>query len=338
MLLIESIDTPSRNVIAFWDSGSTLALISKDCAARNNLRGVPVSYELITVGGKVSSMNTTLYEVELIDRDGDVHKLKMYEIDDICGEINSTPTDSFVKYFPSVTKEEIARPRGKIDMLIGMDYAGLHPRPIEYNKDLVLYQSMFGTGKIIGGAHDNVALNERISSMVQQCALGRVANARVLRHGDIDFFSAEEFGVSVPPRCKRCQGCKDCQFETHQLSRNEQKELDVIRDNMKLDPTINTWTAKYPYKCDPAVLHNNKMQVVSITEKTEKRLAKDKQLEKQYHEQIYDLLRRGVLAEITEKDEKSYDGPVFYITHHEVFKPGSSSTPVRLVVNSSLKF
>ena len=33
---------------------------------------------------------------------------------------------------------------------------------------------------------------------------------------------------------------------------------------------------------------------------------------------------------------KTYKGPVNYVDHHPVYNPGSLSTPVRLVVNSSL--
>ena len=82
-----------------------------------------VSCELVTVGGKVTIMNTILYEVELIDRDNQIHKIKMYEIEDICGKIEAADTGSLTKYFPSVTEEEISRPVGAIQCLIGMENA-----------------------------------------------------------------------------------------------------------------------------------------------------------------------------------------------------------------------
>ena len=44
-----------------------------------------------------------------------------------------------------------------------------------------------------------------------------------------------------------------------------------------------------------------------------------------------------MIVEISKEEEERWEGPVNYVSHHAVFKPESSSTPVRLVVNSSLK-
>ena len=57
----------------------------------------------------------------------------------------------------------------------------------------------------------------------------------------------------------------------------------------------------------------------------------------QYVRQFQDMLDRGVVKEITPQEISQYSGPVNYITHHEVYKPGSLSTPVRLVSNSSFR-
>ena len=57
----------------------------------------------------------------------------------------------------------------------------------------------------------------------------------------------------------------------------------------------------------------------------------------QYVEQFNDMLKHGVVSEITQQEISPYTGLVNYITHHEVYKPGSLSTPVRLVSNSSFR-
>ena len=57
----------------------------------------------------------------------------------------------------------------------------------------------------------------------------------------------------------------------------------------------------------------------------------------QYVKQFRDIRKHGVISQITQKDISAYNGPVNYITHHEVYKPSSLSTPVRLVSNSSFR-
>ena len=42
-------------------------------------------------------------------------------------------------------------------------------------------------------------------------------------------------------------------------------------------------------------------------------------------------MRRGN----SEDEQRSYDGPIHYIGHHEVLKPDSKSKPCRIVFNSS---
>ena len=48
-----------------------------------------------------------------------------------------------------------------------------------------------------------------------------------------------------------------------------------------------------------------------------------------------DMLNRGVVSKISQSEISAYTGPVNYITHHEVYKPGSLSTLVRVMSNSS---
>ena len=113
--------------------------------------GISVVCELVTVGGTITYMNTILYEIELIDTNGNSHEIQLYEIDDICGKITSMSTASLTQFFPSITAEDIARPDGAVDILIGMEYAEMHPFQIEWSQGLVLYQSNFGTGRVVGG-------------------------------------------------------------------------------------------------------------------------------------------------------------------------------------------
>ena len=49
------------------------------------------------------------------------------------------------------------------------------------------------------------------------------------------------------------------------------------------------------------------------------------------------MLQRNALSPLSQSELDSYTGPINYITHYAVLKPGSLSTPVRLVSNSSFR-
>ena len=63
---------------------------------------------------------------------------------------------------------------------------------------------------------------------------------------------------------------------------------------------------------------------------------KDEILMKKYREQIEDFLKRGVIRKMSGEELKNWKGPVRYVDHREVYKEGST-TPVRIVINSSFK-
>ena len=71
---------------------------------------------------------------------------------------------------------------------------------------------------------------------------------------------------------------------------------------------------------------------------TEKRLAKNATHAEVYQKQVEDTVDREVARKLTLKELKEYKGPIHYISHHEVLKPDSNSTPVRIVFNSSARY
>ena len=49
------------------------------------------------------------------------------------------------------------------------------------------------------------------------------------------------------------------------------------------------------------------------------------------------MIERNVARKLSKEEIDKYDGPVQYISHHEVLKKDSVSTPCRIVFNSSAK-
>ena len=71
---------------------------------------------------------------------------------------------------------------------------------------------------------------------------------------------------------------------------------------------------------------------------TEKRLARNPSHAKVYQEQIEDMVDRGVARKLTWEELRTYKGLIHYVTHHEVLRPESKSTPIQIVFNRSAKF
>ena len=55
-----------------------------------------------------------------------------------------------------------------------------------------------------------------------------------------------------------------------------------------------------------------------------------------YNKCFQDFIEQGVLQEITEEELKAWKGGINYVSHHHVSKD-SPSTPLRIVINLSLK-
>ena len=105
---------------------------------------------------------------------------------------------------------------------------------------------------------------------------------------------------------------------------------------MIFDRNAGHLSAKYPFKVDPGVLINKGNEALTYQKSQEKRQLKNR-THSQYVAHFQEMLDRGVVEEISSQEAEQYSGPVNWITHHEVYKPGSLSTPVRLVSNSSFR-
>ena len=343
LLLMQMIHSGGKETFVFWDNGSSISLVSRRYARKHNLKGVKVQYDLLTVGKVVKTQRTIMYDINIADRDGVVHTITAYEMETICEE-TAFFDPRITELFDDVEAKEVMRPRRNVDILIGMDHIGLHPKQTQCKENLAVFSSSFGTGKILGGTHPLVKGNDKVNAFTKLVAYGSPRNFRVdaAEKRCIDFFEAESLGVSIPPRCNRCkqlvENCKACTFEG-KLSIIDQGQLGVIRGNLTLDPKEKKWTTPYPYLKDPEILKDNRKQVLSMMIKTENRLERaGKVATESYCNQWDDSVRRGVIRELSEEEISNWEGPVNYISHHEVFKEDSTSTPLRIVSNSSLKF
>ena len=116
----------------------------------------------------------------------------------------------------------------------------------------------------------------------------------------------------------------------------EEEEYNILKEHVMLNETSGYLQAKYPFKKDPAILIDNRKEAKGCQISQERCQLKN-DTHSQYVKQFRDMVERNVVSKLTQAEMSAYNGPINYITHHEVYKPGSLSTPVCLVSNSSFK-
>ena len=118
----------------------------------------------------------------------------------------------------------------------------------------------------------------------------------------------------------------------------EEKELNLISNQLTYDADKRKWEAAYPWIKDPKRLPNNRSAVLNGFRSMEKRLIKNAPLATECQRQIEDMLERKVCRKLTKEEINTYKGPVYYIAHHGVIKEDSQPTPLRIVFNSSANY
>ena len=218
------------------------------------------------------------------------------------------------------------RPTGDIDVLIGFNYALLHPSIVQSSGNLILMKNRFGM--CISGSHYKLKENQEI-----------IVNFVEVYHviqSEESFLNIEEMGIQCFPLGGNCS-YKKCALGSKGLSIKEEREQNLMNKGLLYVEDKKYFIATYPWIKDPKELHDNYYLARKMLESTERRLSRDVAHAQVYDKQIIDLLDRDVARKLTREELDDYDGPRYYLTHHEVMKRGST-TPCRIVFNSSSKY
>lgn len=325
----------NQKATLFFDSGSNTTYITHKAAKRLKAKCLgSATLSIITMGNTESKYKTKLYSVDLETKENTVITIKAYGMNEITSPVSELDLHVVAELFPTQTNIHDLQRQGEVDILIGIDYYGVHPK-IEIAKagnHLSIMQGPFG--RCLQGAHVKLKENTRILPSVPSTTtlLSRA------RESALDcWIHGEELGTEIVPKCSGCR-CGKCPTLGHSYSFKEQQELDLISSNLKYDAEQQVWITSYPWLVDPSTLPDNYSAVLATLRNTEKVLRKKgDEWAEVYEEQMKDMLIRGVARKLTEEEIQAWKGPVFYISHLAVTNPKSASTPVRLVFNSSQK-
>ena len=156
LLQIQRIKTHANWLNVMWDNASSLSFITNKTAKAQKLHGTTVQLSLVKVGAEKRDITTKKYTLPLIDLQGHQTLIEVYGIDQITSNIRKIKIDGILHIF-DVPKKDIERPTGTIDVLIGYDYAGLHPEMQNRSGHLLLLKNRFGF--CIGGTHPAIEEN-----------------------------------------------------------------------------------------------------------------------------------------------------------------------------------
>ncbi|CAC5368503.1 unnamed protein product [Mytilus coruscus] len=133
-------------------------------------------------------------------------------------------------------------------------------------------------------------------------------------------FDIEGPGKQTTLKCGSCK-CGKCAIGQSQHSIREERELHIIKSGMTHDEESQQWIPYQDLDLLKKRLLRNSLEYASA-----------------YDEQIMDIVKRGIARKLTKEEMEIHSGPVHNIPHHEVLKPESKSTPLRIVFNSSSSY
>ena len=302
--VISGEDGMHSKLVGFFDDGSNCSCIKNEVAVKLGLWGDPVTLELGTVNA-TTTLRTKLYCVELLDKSGGRYLIKAFGLDTLSGSLPTITLDGIRHEFSEEVRmnwDKFARPTGEVELLIGSEVAHFHPQYQETVGRMVVRKSIFGTGWVLNGAHDDIACAPvDFNGNLQIIRTGCFRSNRVVvsykqdmqfinTMSEKEFFAAESLGCEPPRRCQDCRGCQECGFRGSTMSPKEYQELQVMEDNISFDKKLGKWRVKYAFKQDPRVLRNNYRRVLRMSETTGKTVEANELFQK--------MVKIGALEEI----------------------------------------
>ena len=172
------VSTSSERAVVFCDDGSDCSLITEDGIKRLNAEVLEHGYMDMTTVSGTKRVDTKLCKVILVSRDGRKHPVICHSIQKLFGLPYQLNENVLKSCFPSFDTQQLQRPKSPVDLLLGCDYFGLHPKR-ELASDGHHLSVMEGLlGVTVQGSHRNLTdkppLNPRngFSISFSDCSIG----------------------------------------------------------------------------------------------------------------------------------------------------------------------
>ena len=341
----------------YWDLGSSDNYITNKMARKLGLQGSEREIEVEGIKRQTHIETTNLYDLLIVDNDGHEHQIQCYGLDRITSAGEKPDRKGYAKLCEKfgIESSDVKKP-SEIQLLLSMRSNYLHPVPVKSINRMILYEGPFG--KVFGGScnflkitpmkmcHPTSVVEVDRHHLVTMKAIVKSSTCLVSAKADrelLDHFKEESIGVHCEPRCGGCR-CGKCAVGSKQMSLKDEREYQRFRENMVYEPEGTPsdpgpyWRTKYPWNIDRHKLIDNLPAVLGVMQATKRKLKKDPHWEQVYESQLKGLIDKGFAKEVTDDEIKHWkaDGnKCYYIAHQMALNPGSKTTPVRVVFNSS---
>ena len=276
------------------DSGAGTTVIRKQFAKDLGLNGRREQIDLAVVGGeKLKQPHSRRVNFWISALEGDREfKIEAHEIDKTI--VNVPEVDKkWLSSFPHLKDFEFHHISGPIDLILGVHYTHLHAEE-----------------EIRQGKEPQPVAKKRTSEC---CSI------HFVRKIHMEFYEFETLGVQAV----------NCSCPKPALSLDDKRAMELMGQSCKLEN--DRYVIGLPWKKDKSLLPDNRPLAETRLRSLEKSLSKNNEKARMYDEVISQYTANNWAIPLSEEDLKADTKPVYYLPHHEVYRPDKKSTPLRVV-------
>ena len=344
-----------------WDTYASDNYITHKYANQLGYVGRQVTLSIEGFGKNVTTLETFMYAVSVEDLFGVKHTYYCYWTDEITTPEDLPELHSYkllCKKF-GVLPNEVTRPR-HINLLLSMRESQHHPVKLRSIGQMTLFENCFG--KTFGGCDSDLKFTPHracYQSQVVEVSEGITTKTRTMKamvksasmvsskridQQFMDYCREESIGVHFFPSCGGCR-CGKCNSGDKAMSLKDEKAYSKFAANLTFceagtikDPGPY-YVMQLPWSQNRNDLPNNKKQaVLGVMSATKRKFRQDSDWEEIYESQLLALIQKGFAEEVSDEELENWTAsgqPLFYLAHQMVVQPDSTSTPIRVVYNSS---
>ena len=338
--LVTGLERKLTKSSVFHDRGSTCSMVTKELVKRLSIESISKSV-IVQSFGHQDAIDTEFVVLELLKYDGTVTRIRAYVVDSITEMPKVAVPEELKEAFSMKQDWPKERYHGSIEILLGIEELASQPKRLQLVGNLGIFRSPLSSTTILGGRHERIKPEK--TELSQACMMMRRAAAPVaqkafrIRQEDRTFQMGDAMGDYVPKTCNNCRKCQSCTFAGSSISQRDRLELEYINRGITYDEENCQFKVRYPFIEDPAeALTDNRNQAIAYGLSLEKKLEKNG-MKENFNTEFEKFLTTKSLREITKKEMSEWKGAVHYVPLQLVINENSSSTPFRIVTNTSCR-